>query len=255
MPSDIEHLLHQAAGPLPTEAPEAQILRRAASRRRRRRLSQVALTVAMLAGVSFAGLNLLQRPSVEFSPADQPADYSPSWCAQALGDAPGADDPGCSILVDRVNNYRVLVPDGWHTLMARDPAFTTGFPRSNCPGRKCVSKRYVSGKSGKECRVPFPSLMGEHGVTVAVLSGTEAPGVKFPPRPASFTFARGEAAPPFGKPCAFPPGSTTSWFTFRDGGRNFHAVVAVGPQASADRRRAALRVLNSFKVLRPSGPG
>jgi hypothetical protein len=49
--------------------------------------------------------------------------------------------------------------------------------------------------------------------------------------------------------CAGQGASFTSyWFEFRDGGRGFHALVAIGAAASAARAHEALAVLDSLRI-------
>ena len=246
MPTDIEQLLRDAAGPLPTHAPAAQILRRASARRTRRRVSRVAMSVIVLAGLSVLTVNQLARPRVELAPGDQPGRYNQGWCLTGRGDGATSGDT-CTTVVDRVNDVRFLVPEGWQSSSGANrhgvrelQAFTTAAP-TDLPAPPT------------ECLVPFLEQMGEEGAAVAVLSGSDAPGLEFGRRPKTPRLDGGDPVPPFGEPCGAPPESTVAWFAFRDKGRNFHAVMAVGPEASADRRRAAERVLNSFTVLRPAG--
>lgn len=248
MLSDIEQLLDQAAGPLPQQAPETAILRRAGLRRRRRRVGQVALSLVLLVAVPVVAVNVLSRPNVQFAPADQPADGPDAgdnrWCAAGAGDAPGGGDGQCDKVIDRINNLKFVVPDGW----------LSSFGAQEHGGRELHAFTTAPADvfaQGSRCLVPVMSEMGEEGAAVAVLSASKAEGLAFPPRPKIFTFNQGEAAPPFGTPCGAPADATIAWFSFRDAGRKFHAVVAVGPQASTARRNAALRVLNSMEVLRP----
>jgi hypothetical protein len=68
----------------------------------------------------------------------------------------------------------------------------------------------------------------------------------FPPRPAQFGPALG--GPSEAGTCA--PGAHFSdrWFGFSDGGRNFHVLVAFGPQASAQVQRQAWAILDGLRV-------
>ena len=245
MPTDIADLLEAAAGPLPRSAPEAAILRRAGARRSRRRAAQVALSLVLLIAVPVAVLNVVSRTTVEFAPADQPnAPGGNHWCAAAPGDAE-PDGGGCVEVVNRADNLRFQVPDGWHQSsgvvnhgVRELPAFTTA----------ALDPALAFDAA---CLVPVLSEMGEDGAAVAVLTASDAQGLEFPPRPKVFTFADAAAAPPFGAACGAPPNATIAWFSFRDGGRKFHAVAAAGPDATAGRRKAALQVLNSMEVVRP----
>ncbi len=70
--------------------------------------------------------------------------------------------------------------------------------------------------------------------------------IGFPARPAHF-------GPELGGPSeadACAPGArfTDHWFTFSDGGRHFHVLVAFGPNASDDVHRQAWAILDNLHV-------
>jgi hypothetical protein len=71
-------------------------------------------------------------------------------------------------------------------------------------------------------------------------------GKGFPQRPRRFgpsLGARSEASA-----CAPHGHFTDHWFTFRDHGRAFYGLVALGPKASADTRATAWHILDGLKV-------
>jgi hypothetical protein len=70
--------------------------------------------------------------------------------------------------------------------------------------------------------------------------------VGFPARPARFGPSLG--GPSEASACTPTARFTDHWFTFSDGGRHFHVLVAFGPQASEEVRGEAWAILDSLRV-------
>jgi hypothetical protein len=68
----------------------------------------------------------------------------------------------------------------------------------------------------------------------------------FPARPARF--GPGLGGPSEAGACAPDARFSDHWFTFGDGGRHFHVLVAFGPQASAEVQRQAWAILDGLRV-------
>jgi hypothetical protein len=75
--------------------------------------------------------------------------------------------------------------------------------------------------------------------------GTDA-GSGFPPRPATFGPQLG--GPSEASQCVPTARFTDHWFTFEDGGRRFHVLVAFGPDASPETQAQAWHVLDGLRV-------
>jgi hypothetical protein len=70
----------------------------------------------------------------------------------------------------------------------------------------------------------------------------------FPPRPTDFAATESATGPSEAAACVPTAHFTDHWFTFSDGGRDFHVLVAFGPRASAQTQRAAWRILDGLRV-------
>jgi hypothetical protein len=70
----------------------------------------------------------------------------------------------------------------------------------------------------------------------------------FPPRPKDFAAAEATSGPSEAAECVPTGHFTDHWFTFSDGGRDFHVLVAFGPEATAATQRAAWHILDSLRV-------
>jgi hypothetical protein len=96
----------------------------------------------------------------------------------------------------------------------------------------------------------FPSAaLAALGPTDALVTVQERLGsvVRFPARPRRFSLPVADTSE--AAQCAGPGASFTSyWFEFRDGGRGFHVLVALGRAAPSARVREALAVLDSLRI-------
>jgi hypothetical protein len=137
--------------------------------------------------------------------------------------------------------YRV--PAGWHVA-----------PRSLTPHLVNPREQFTAGtgrlvaRPGRCAHMPSAALaaMSEKDVLVTVQERFGSNG-GFPPRPQQFALegrAISEAAACAGSHPAFE----SYWFGFRDGGRGFHVLVAVGRSAPDARVQEALAILDSMRI-------
>jgi hypothetical protein len=75
----------------------------------------------------------------------------------------------------------------------------------------------------------------------------------FPPRPIRFPPDGSENISEVPDCLAAPPPFDNWWFSFQDGGRSFHVLVAIGTQASEQTRAEAWEILGTFTVDPPAG--
>ena len=230
MSTGIEQVVQDGAGPPPSEAHEQQGLKRARGLRTRRRISQVALAVVLVGGVSAAIAEAVSRPTVEFGPAQE-------------GGTP--ERSGWLEYVDADDMIAMHYPEEWNLAEA------TLSPEVVRP-RELVTVTTGPLRVGAKdtCPVPYKAMraIGDRGALVTVIGAGSGKG--FSPRPEAFTFADGERRTTFAYCGA--PGAKTVWFTFSDAGRDFHALVTVGRRAPGATRRAALGVLDSLEVVPPA---
>jgi hypothetical protein len=149
---------------------------------------------------------------------------------------------GCSLRNDEEfetfagNGVSFRYPSGWHV---------SGFSETNSPQRLAVASFQLPpaategdcGGAAAVAKLPVTGalvLLFDYGSFPRALPA-------FPPRPATFTPARGA----FANYECFGPGRR---FRFRTGGRNFHAHVALGRSASHEVREQALAILDSLTV-------
>jgi hypothetical protein len=143
--------------------------------------------------------------------------------------------------VERGDGIRYVVPAGWHV------ARRSLTPHLGNPKQALTVSTGPLPAGGRCAHMPSAALaeMTPQDVLVAVQErfGDSA---GFPARPAHFTLApdRSEA-----EECAGPnPAFVSHWSEFRDGGRGFHVLVAVGTSAPATRVAQALAVLDSLRI-------
>jgi hypothetical protein len=99
--------------------------------------------------------------------------------------------------------------------------------------------------------------LGARDAFVTLQERGTSPTTLFPPRPADFAAGEAASGPSEAGDCAPGARFTDHWFTFADGGRNFHVLVAFGPDASAATRRQAWHILDGLRVdpgVRPTWP-
>lgn len=164
------------------------------------------------------------------------------WCVLAGcggGGSSGEERPGRELRGDGV---RYLLPSGWHS-----PSRSLT-PHLTNP-RELLSAGTGRMTPGGECaHMPSAALraMRSHDVLVTVQERLGSPR-SFPARPAHFRAlgeTRSEALD-----CAGPRRRSKSyWFGFRDGGRGFHVLVAIGRTASAENARSAWALLDSLRI-------
>ena len=246
---DIEQLIHEVGGPLPTEAPEAQIMRRARLRRTRRHVAQVALSLAVLAGGSALAVSQLSRPSVEFGPADNQRGErvsGPAACGYSSQACMGYDEKRRA-----KPPISVLHPDAWKMTVMHGGGSTSWTASTGPAGRVDLTDEPVEpGYTPDVCMIPTDPLQAVEGdgalVTVQSMGRTQ----RFAPRPDSLSLEDGRpyGRPPFETHCSPPPEVTITGFRFRDRGRDFQAFVALGTRASDRTREIAVAVLNNFEV-------
>ncbi len=251
MPIDIHELLTTAAGAPPGPAPEAQILRRASARRIRRRATQATLSLLLVVGLGAAVMNQLTRPSVELGgPPAGSAEGVPA-CIARPNRRPGGGH-GCTTSIDKTQGLVWRYPDDWFEqktirgdrleLRLRTVA-TLSTPHVKPP-------RTVRGHM-KRCPVGIEALAAveNDGALIALQMARSSDARGFGPRPERF----GAPGTPLQRPPASCAGSTVARYTFSEGGRDFRAYVILRPKASEVTRKTALAVLNTLRVIEPSG--
>ncbi len=155
------------------------------------------------------------------------------------GGSSGDERPGRELRGDGV---RYLLPTGWHS------AARSLTPHLSNP-RELLSAGTGRLPPGGECaHMPSAALraMRADDVLVTVQERLGSPR-SFGVRPAHFRASgetRSEALD-----CAGPRRRFTShWFGFRDGGRGFHVLVAIGRTASPKRAHSAWALLDSLRI-------
>ena len=152
--------------------------------------------------------------------------------------------PGWVSFRSALYHYTVSYPSNWHratrslTPHLSDPheIFTVGTGRLPVGGPRCA-------------QVPVNALeaVGVTGVLITVQErgATTADG-GFPPRPKRFQL---RPTPHLEIPaCLTPHGRPRlTWIAFRDHGRHFYALVALGRSATSRTRERAARVLDSLR--------
>jgi hypothetical protein len=97
----------------------------------------------------------------------------------------------------------------------------------------------------------FPAALSDVGPRDALVTLQEQSGritrTLFPQRPARFDLDTGTALTE-ATACSPTTPSAKRWMSFSDHGRNFYALVAIGPQATAATRAAAFRILDGLRV-------
>ncbi|HEY6762129.1 MAG TPA: hypothetical protein VI318_21690 [Baekduia sp.] len=99
--------------------------------------------------------------------------------------------------------------------------------------------------------------LGPRDAFVTLMERGSDHSTAFPPRPADFAAAEGDAGRSEASACVPGARFVDHWFEFSDGGRDFHVLVAFGPSATAATRRAAWRILDGLRVdasVRPTWP-
>jgi hypothetical protein len=146
------------------------------------------------------------------------------------------------------HGVRYLLPAGWNVsarsltphLVDPHELFTAGTGR-------------LAAGEGRCAHVPSAALAAMRAQDVLVTVQERAKGVGgFPARPRRFALV--QSSPSEADQCAGPhPAFASHLFEFRDRGRAFHALVAIGRSAPPARVREALAILDSLRI-RPA-PG
>jgi hypothetical protein len=140
------------------------------------------------------------------------------------------------------DGVRYTLPAGWHA------AKTSLTPHLVNP-REVLTVGTGTLPVGGKC-AQFPSAaLAALGPTDALVTVQERLGsvVRFPTRPHRFALPAANTSE--AAQCAGPGASFISyWFEFRDGGRGFHVLVALGRAAPPARAREALAVLDSLRI-------
>jgi hypothetical protein len=206
-----------------TELPvlERELLAAARRRRRRRRRAAVAPVPLLLLLVVALGIGAarLARPQAS---DEREATPTPAW----------------TTTTNAAHGFTVTLPPGWalaresltpHLLDPREVFSAGTFPLPYDAGG-CAHTPYVPG-------------IGRAGAFVSVEE--RGRGAKFPPRPADFAAAatptQGDFAECLGRPVQ------EFLMEFSDAGRAFHALVALGPDVSAQRRAEAFAILDRLR--------
>ena len=141
---------------------------------------------------------------------------------------------------DAVNRFSIRYPDTWH------PAAINLTPHLADPHEIfTVSTGPVPAGGGGCAQVPTAALraMGPRGALVTIQERARSHGE--PRRPDRFALHAADRSEASG---CVPHARFRSWIlSFRDRGRAFDAVVALGNRVSAHTRRLALHVLDSFR--------
>ena len=140
------------------------------------------------------------------------------------------------------DGVRYALPTAWH---AATTSLTPHLPNP----REILTAGTGALPVGGRC-AQFPSAaLAALGPTDALVTVQERLGsvVRFPKRPRRFSLPRANTSE--AAQCAGPGASFTSyWFEFRDNGRGFHVLVALGRAAPPARVREALAVLDSLRI-------
>lgn len=143
---------------------------------------------------------------------------------------------------DRAHHFSVTYPAGWHRAAQRlTPALADPREILTVGSGKLPPQHVASDCAQLPSRALKALGAGQALVTVQELA---RPVPSFPPRPARWEW--GSTRSDARLECA-PPGVDLRWLSFRQAGRAFYALVAIGPGSSAADGRRAMAVLSSFR--------
>lgn len=138
----------------------------------------------------------------------------------------------------------VALPSGW-SVARRSLTPNLADPRE----RLSVATFRLSTRTGRCAQ--FPAALSDVGPRDAFVTLQEqsdrSTRTLFPQRPARFGLATGTALTE-ATACSPTTPSSKRWMSFSDHGRNFYALVAIGPEATAATRAAAFRILDGLRV-------
>jgi hypothetical protein len=140
------------------------------------------------------------------------------------------------------DGIRYTIPAGWH---AAKRSLT---PHLVNPHEVLTVGTGSLPRGGRCAQFPSAALAALRP-TDALVTVQERLGsvTSFPARPPHFSLPAPNTSE--ATLCGAPTATVTSyWFEFRDGGRGFHVLVALGRSAPASRRREALAVLDSLRI-------
>jgi len=230
MEPDVGHLLEMAAGDCAGDPNVAEAWRQGRNQRRRRRVLKGFLPIG---AVILAAL------------------FSPIRLASGAATLSGSF-PGWSVYSNPTQGFSISVPPNWNMT-------TTPLTPQLADPRELVSlgtyPLLPSLVNGSCVSIPGDALnrLGASGSFVTVLEDyplSNIPPNDFPERPAHFGADSGlPLASTEIATCLLHRFSGTGRFiSFSEAGREFYAIVAVGPKASAAQRAKTFQVLDSLRV-------
>jgi hypothetical protein len=238
--TDVRELLHEAVATTAAPVPFDTIQRRA-GRRRRTRLGVLGVATAL-------GISALIAVVI----AQVGSDVQIDTASRRVSSASGA--PGSSVSVD--------LPGGWQSLPLEDVPVPREIlavgTEARPPTREGLLSALCPISSTGASSAAF-IVVSEYRPTDPVI-GPDSNAVQsrpLSPRPENFARAAVKndcvATHPMPEPGAATaptasPTSTSMRYLFSDHGREFLAVVALGPDAGANREREAFEILNSFRI-------
>lgn len=150
--------------------------------------------------------------------------------------------------------YSVEIPPGWHRAEGPITVLTD-------PVERLVAATYAPHDGNEECGpLEFDGFEADEALVV-VLERRRDPAARpddFPPRPERFAYQPGMSTE-FTDCLRTTRGIPVKdhWFTFRDEGRHFHVLVAIGPDAPPGTERDAYGMLDSLRLdpsVKPDWP-
>jgi hypothetical protein len=171
----------------------------------------------------------------------------PVLAAVAMFAGCGGDDdaaPSKRTHHDDRYGYDVTLPEGWQ----RAPRTLT--PALRDPREILAAATFPLPVTKDGCtNMPSTALarMPRDGALVEIEERGGSPTSEFVRRPPRFTAAAGTADIEVVDCVPQPPRFRPRWISFRDGGRAFYALVAIGKSAPPSVRREAYGILNSLR--------
>jgi hypothetical protein len=170
----------------------------------------------------------------------------PVLAAVAFAACGGGEDaaPSKRIYHDGRYGYDVTIPEGWR----RAPRSLT--PELLDPREILAVATFRPPVTSDGCsNMPSTALarMPRDGALVEIEERGGSPTSEFVRRPPRFTAAAGTADIEVVHCVPQPPRFRPRWISFRDGGRAFYALVAIGKSAPPSVRREAYEILNSLR--------
>ena len=160
-------------------------------------------------------------------------------CGGGEAEPPGERSGTATEHVDRADAVAIELPAGWRA--AKRPLTSVIDPREVLSAATLELPPRGDGCS----HMPEAAVaaLGPDDALVTIFERARFDPGGYPPRPARLRFEADN-----GIACVSRPGVRASWISFRDQGRAFYALVALGSRAS---QREAVAVLNSFRPTSP----